>query len=294
MTLPTEYMVLPKRRQRSKQWTANSIATLFALVLSVITLFLTLLGYGHELAFLEKLGLRPEDLQYAPLDFLMRSWRPLLAWINSHNKVFTWEHSQHLLKMMWQDAWLPLSIFAILFMAVDWIRQHPKFTAKMSRKTLSGSNWIALLWQKFLQKLRARKWRYAGWLGFPIFFTYATGVLLIFYVVSTLVLVGIAIVPALGFASGTERAKEEVINPKTCLGTKLVKGHEKDPQARCLRVMRDDKELARGYLIEYGTDRVFLYQPSMQHWLSVPLRNAIVEEIDSLHTPQLENLLLLK
>jgi hypothetical protein len=71
MTLPTAYMALPKRRRSAKRWTVNNIATSIAVGLSVITLFLTLLGYGHELGFLEKFGLRPEDLQYAPLDFLM-------------------------------------------------------------------------------------------------------------------------------------------------------------------------------------------------------------------------------
>lgn len=54
-----------------------SIGTWLTLIISLATLFLTLLGYGHDIAFLNSVGLRPEELQRTPLDFLLRNWRPL-------------------------------------------------------------------------------------------------------------------------------------------------------------------------------------------------------------------------
>jgi hypothetical protein len=151
-------------------------------------------------------------------------------------------------------------------------------------------NMIVTHWENYWEKVPARKWGYGGWVGFPGFIAIITGIWLVISLAIAVILLCIAYIPMWGLPSGREQAKNEVLAPLSCIGQPVKREQDPDRQSHCLRVMRDGKELARGRLIEYGADRVFLYQPSTKHWLSVPLSNAIVEEVDSLDIPKSVNI----
>lgn len=100
-----------RRRRSSKSLTTVSIATLLALLVTTSTLCLTLLGYGHDLAYLDAVGLRPEQLQRTPLDFLLRSWQPVVHLLTQVNKLNQLEfHRLFWTEIWWKTWWVLFSL----------------------------------------------------------------------------------------------------------------------------------------------------------------------------------------
>lgn len=86
----------------------------------------------------------------------------------------------------------------------------------------------------------------------------------------------------MGMPSGAASAKQEVLNPIGCLGRPFKKTDDSERQARCVRVKRDGLEVARGYLVDYGAGRVFLYQPCTKQPISLSLEKTMIEQLSSL------------
>lgn len=57
---------------------------------------------------------------------------------------------------------------------------------------------------------------------------------------------------------------------------------EPSPKAICLRILKEGKELGRGRKIERDQDTVFLFKPDTGKVVSVPIKDAIVEQVDKL------------
>ena len=292
------------RRRKTKQtekpvpepWTGHRFATWVTVVATVSTSFLTLLGYGHEIIYLEKFGLYPEDLQFSPLDFLMHSWRPVSFFFNINLDVAANNFAKLFISSWWDNwlLWLLLPIVSAFIACCYHYRQQnliqiPIQKINLARKWITQSRW----WQAIIRRIRSftgttYKIGILGWFGFPIFIGVKIVMLLISVFLLYAIFLSITLFPLLGVPSGADRANKEVLNPKSCYGSTPT--HNGDLQARCLRVSRfeNDKdngkviELARGYLIEYSADRVFLYQPCDKHVISVPLRNAVVEQVNTL------------
>ena len=53
----------------------------------LVTIFLTLIGYGYDVAYLEEFGLSPTMVQHGPLDFLLRSTYAMVAVIKFYNEL---------------------------------------------------------------------------------------------------------------------------------------------------------------------------------------------------------------
>lgn len=87
--------------------------------------------------------------------------------------------------------------------------------------------------------------------------------------------------PVAGAESGTSRAQDEVVAPVGCVGQKLAREQDGSKLARCITVTRD-KEIAHGRLIDYGMGRVFVYEPCGKRTLSVPLEQAVIQQVESL------------
>ncbi|BBP00021.1 hypothetical protein SFSGTM_07290 [Sulfuriferula nivalis] len=254
-------------------------------ILTIPTLFLTLLGYGHELTFLDQFGLHPEDLQSTPLDFLMRSWRPLSYVLINFNKIFTVDNFWKWLASSWITMFWILWSLPLISAIGAWLYTNKKKRyVQAPIQLIQGTrNIFTTHWQQYWHNAPARGWGYAGWLGFPLFLISIAGTWLTFYLGVAFLILSIAYIPMWGFASGKEQAEKEVLSSSACLKLPLVKNsQDADRQARCLLVMQNNKELARGYLIEYSADRVFLYRPCDKHQISVPLRNAVVEQVNTL------------
>lgn len=236
-----------------------------ALLVTVSTLFLTLLGYGHDVVYLEQFGLRAEELQHAPLDFLLRAWHPMAFAIDRFTKAsfFSWEAD--LLKAFVDRHWPSLLAAALIWPVLVYALRGN--LAKRAWHTISATDTHRKVCTSFA-KLRIHL---VACLLVP-----ALLVLLLFggavaHAVFGVGMVWFAGIPALGAKSGEIRANEEVLKASGCLSSSMKEG------ARCVRLIRDDKELARGYLIDYGGGRIYLYRPCDKRVVALSLERSTVE-----------------
>lgn len=287
----------PRRHRRTPATISSpgSIAAWLALLVTVATLCLTLLGYGHDLAYLDAVGLRPEELQRSPLDFLMRSWRPLVHWLAIVNQFNGLEFHQAFWTTMWRKTWWLLLLLPLLtaFLAycvankpwrqfpmpgwLDW----PKYLKRVPVYLQSQHTKFIARWSKWHTD-PLRRWGYAGWLVWPVCIGVTVFSLVFIYFVVGFGTLVVAFIPLKGMASGTAAAQQEVLSPIGCVGHTLKPTDDTQRQARCVRIKRDGHELARGYLVDYGAGRVFLYQPCTGQPISLSLDGASIEQIKSL------------
>ena len=151
------------------------IASWLALMVTLATLVLTLLGYGHDLAYLEAAGLRPEELQRTPLDFLLRSWHSVLYFASRFPNVKTMQFDQLFWESLFFDrpGLLLLLLGLPVFSAVlawsfvskpwHWKRAGELQVISRARRTSRMKNAIDRCLQGVSDPVR--KWGYVGWLA---------------------------------------------------------------------------------------------------------------------------------
>lgn len=290
-------------RSNSKSSSTAIIATWLTLAITLVTLNLTLLGYGYDLGYLETLGLHPEDFQRTPLDFLLRSWRPLAVILEKLVNYWSIETQQYLWEHFFWRQQLYILLLAIpVFTAVLAFCVHHKdrFNCFMSccAQRCRSFLFIRCAWlprhmhsmktkgrfvlEKFKEHRRIRIFGYSGSivsLGAIVILLFTTTFIWLILLVGTILIVN---VPFFGTSAGMDRAKKEILNPIGC--SKHVNPEKTDHArlANCVRVMREDKELASGYQVDYSASRVFLFQPCVNRIVSFPLATSSVEHIERL------------
>jgi hypothetical protein len=237
-----------------------------ALLVTVSTLFLTLLGYGHDIAYLEQFGLRSEELQRTPLDFLLRAWYPVVAGLDGITKLGTVATGVKLLTVLWEHNWWWLLLVPLAWMLIFLCRKRLRTSMVKAYELAKVPAQATVDWFKRNRCLLA------GWLVFPIFFGGALLILVGIYVVVGAFILLPGGIPALGVASGATRAKE-VLAAQACRPSFVGEG------GRCVRVVRDEKELARGFLIDYGGGRIYLYHPCDKSVRSLSLERSLIETV---------------
>jgi hypothetical protein len=279
---------------RSAKGTKQSIAIVIgawlALIVSIATLCLTLLGYGNDLAYLDATGFRTEELQRTPVDFLLRSWRPLTEFLGPLNEALTLDYQRKFwVGLLWKSWWILLSLPVASALVASLAHYRPwrhinldlwKSVPRVVRVKTALEPGFGKL--KRWQSYRLRRWGMVGWLGGPIIFGIVAIGFVLLHFMASLVIIAIAGLPARGAISGKERAQQQVLAPLGCIGSKSVLGQDPERQARCVRVFRDGHELARGYVVDFGAGRVFLYQPCTRSSTSVSLERTVIEQVDSL------------
>jgi hypothetical protein len=273
---------------------AINIGSWLALLITVSTLTLTLLSYGHELGYSLQAGLQPEDLQHSPLDLLLRSWHLIFSIMKFTENMVDLQTLHRLYeKIVWSFWWL---IFLAGFTALcaccyQYAVKNMVIKAKLA-KFCAKLTWLDYLGKFFKNKFSVRKirevfnpirlWGYSGWLAIPAVFIIMT----LAYAIVFMVIRGgfsiVGIIPVIGFDSGITRAQQQLINPIGCVNPKLKNGDDPERRARCMSVKRDGKEVGSGYLIDYGAGRIFLYQPCKKQPLSLPIDGSVIEQIDAL------------
>lgn len=273
----------------SKSSLAVLIATWLALILSVTTLGLTLLGYGHDLAYLQRLGLRPEELQRTPLDFLLRSWQPVIYLLAKSEKFWTLEVQLTLWQKFWWDFCFLILSFPLLSALVawgvtvkPWLWSRPIWMHPIHKLLKNGGAKLESHWTTNWRPVPTRRWAYIGWLIGPIFFIGLAVLLAGTWFIFSLSVLTVITIPFAGIASGEARAQQEVLNPIGCVGQIHKAGQDSKRQARCVRVLRDERELTSGYLIDYGAGRLYLYQPCVKKIVSISLERTVIEQVDKL------------
>ncbi|TVO67609.1 hypothetical protein [Denitromonas ohlonensis] len=269
-------------------------ATSFALLISVLTLALTLIGYGYDLAYLEPFGLSPEMVGRSPLDFLMRSYRPLMHWTEPMARIWnlgtflswleSWLSSQTVQLLM---AALGITLTIAIYLTQAW-RPIIRPTLGQMTTALRAHHYIAPALRVFrrLTPRRSRLLGYFGWLAVPLgFVSAASAVYLIMSLVLSLLFVMVVYIPSLGVSSGSADAKIQVITAQTCdLRQARV--------APCVRI-RDENgagENVQGRLIDISGGRAYLFVANTgsdgRQFVSVPLDHKTVELVATLRVTE--------
>ena len=173
----------PRRHRRTSptSFSPVTIAAWLALIVTAATLCLTLLGYGHDLAYLDAVGLRPEELQRTPLDFLLRSWRPLVDCLSNVNKFNELEfHRMFWTAMWWKTWWLLLCLplltgliaCCVTYKPWRWLRiprwlYWPNCLKRVPLYLQSQRQKVITRWPQW-QASPLRRWGYVGWLVWPV------------------------------------------------------------------------------------------------------------------------------
>ena len=258
----------------------------------LVTIFLTLIGYGYDVAYLEEFGLSPTMVQHGPLDFLLRSTYAMVAVIKFYNELAQLLGTIEGLQTIWARlSWasygaMALSMLAVTaFIAIKELQRELPFRSPrahraatfISRTLTTAWTWVV----KTLSKV-SDEWRYItgaaffGWL-FPLLLTYA--VLLLTWASLTVAMFMLVMAPLIGIRAGERDARTHVINPQQC-SHRSNEGAKQHDGALCARVLKGDNIIATGRLIEQSSTRIWLLRQHPWAVHSVPLDGAVVEYIN--------------
>lgn len=254
-------------------------------VLPVLTIILTLIGYGYDLAYLEAFGLRPQMLEHGPLDFLLRATYGLLPLIDKSTALKELLSTTEGLARLWRDTeWMryvgaavALAMLLLAIAAKELAGPEPFKSRFLVRSVASAHRLKTQVTRTFGGVSRA--WRFVigsatlGWLAPPVM-TYLIGAILWF--VGSLVLLALTAAPIVGIAAGHAHARELVIEPAHCI-QRSETGLTTRDGAPCVSVLKDGKELARGRLIDQTSTRIWLLRKQPWAVVAIPLDGAVVE-----------------
>ena len=247
-----------------------------ALPLTVVTLLLTLLGYGYDFGYLEAFGLRPEDLQRTPLDFLLRSYKGLLVWVAMSDQVWTWDYQwdffqSKVLRVSAPVLTLAASVSVAWYLLIAW---HAE-SGPVSR--------VKTYWTRMrLESLSRPVWLRAVGYGMPtmllVLCCIAPFVIsLVIWLAGQMIFLAAAIVPVGPAEQAKRNAFSQVVDPRQCSSVNAA-GHA-TTGAKCIRVVKSGCEVQRGRYIEQSATRVWLLKKNPWSVVSVPLDGAVMESI---------------
>lgn len=267
-------------------WTVA--ATIIALALTLTTASLTLLGYGHDFAFLEvAAGMHPEDLHRTPLDFLLLGWRPVLHALEGLNRFLSWDVQLRIAAGLWQRAGSFLllvaslwTITAMLLAFFDRPRRRvlaaaflrPKTPRAAWRKVRRWARYAGACMQGAVTWLWSVRSVFVGWLAIPGFFALMFLLLWGLWFITALAAILIAGVPIVGASSGTARAHAEVTGDVLCRWP--PDGNYRG--ARCVSIMQSQLEVARGRVVGEVDKRALLYDPCSRSTSWIPTEGRTV------------------
>lgn len=254
-------------------------------VLPVLTIILTLIGYGYDLAYLEAFGLRPQMLEHGPLDFLLRATYGLLPLIDKSTALKELLSTTEGLNKLWGDTeWMryvgaavALALLLLAIAAKELAGPAP-FKSRFLERGVESANRLKTQVTRTFGGV-SRAWRFVigsatlGWLAPPVM-AYLLGAILWF--VGSLVLLALTAAPIVGIAAGKAHAHKLVIGPIHC-SQRSDTGETTKDGAPCVSVLKDGKELARGRLIDQTSTRIWLLRKQPWAVVAIPLEGAVIE-----------------
>ena len=257
-------------------------------VFPVLTIILTLIGYGYDLAYLEAFGLSPKMLGHGPLDFLLRATYGLLPLIDKSSTLKELLSTTKGLTQIWMatewmrytGAAVALALVLLAISAKEFAGTTP-FRSQLLTRNRDRAHWLKAQASHAFEGV-SKPWRFLlgsatmGWLAPPVT-AYLLGAAV--WVAGSLVLLALTAAPIVGITGGRVYARELVIDPAHC-AQKSSDGQRIRDGATCVRVLKDGKELARGRLIDQTNNRVWLLRKRPWTVTSIPLDGAVVEYTD--------------
>jgi hypothetical protein len=284
-----------RKRRASSGFNWTTLATIVGLWVTLTTATLTLLSYGHDFAFLEAtVALHPEDVRRTPLDLLLRGWRPVLAGLKGLSGFVSVDTQLKLISTLWQRAGMLLVGFATTWMFVVAVLRRPRrraIAAAVLRRQHGRSAWRRMrqvVRPIFSRARDAAKWLwssrlvFAGWLAIPGFFALLLTLAWGLWFVAAIWAILVVGAPVIGAASGQARAVAEVTGDVLCRwpsdGTYAG--------ASCVAVVDNNREVARGRIIDFGEKRLLLYQPCSRSVVSMQVEGRSVVTLRRLAAPR--------
>lgn len=251
----------------------------------MLTIILTLIGYGYDLAYLEAFGLRPQMLEHGPLDFLLRATYGLLPLIDKSTALKELLSTTEGLNKLWGDTeWMryvgaavALALLLLAIAAKELAGPAP-FKSRFLERGVESANRLKTQVTRTFGGV-SRAWRFVigsatlGWLAPPVM-AYLLGAILWF--VGSLVLLALTAAPIVGIAAGKAHAHKLVIGPIHC-SQRSDTGETTKDGAPCVSVLKDGKELARGRLIDQTSTRIWLLRKQPWAVVAIPLEGAVIE-----------------
>ena len=295
-----------RRRRRAKavpigQWAiAVRLAKILAATVTTLSLWLIWLGYGYDLAYLAEFGLSPEQLDRSASDFLLRSYRPLLAMAESLMKFNAWDSQQRILVgLVWPAALMALVTSALLALsayAYSLRRRGSTYQERwvMTRvSALWSSNMLLAVRDLVAPVMRPARALRSVWVDKStrwVFLTRVVGfagglaiggalfVTMYVVILAAAFVLGVAITAVSGWPltatqAGQKSAREGVIDPAKCAAARSYDG------PHCVRVVINGCEVARGRLVDRGAQRIFLFMKAQNSPADFPMAKTIVEAV---------------
>jgi hypothetical protein len=306
-----------KRVPPSTTSTTVRLAQRLGLLITALTICLSLLGYGFEWAYLLALGITPESLGLTPIDYLLRSWYPVLYILDRTSRLLTidslanmWAFVIFGKHLIWLLVVLPcLTAFGAFF----YVLMKPKQTRKQVVRSIKiASPYVAIMGLssvrhsavmnilskmlnavvvliqiigRILERLWAgmtptRWWAYSGSLSALLIAALCVPIL---YVVFLFMFggpsVGVALLPLLGAQIGLERADRSVLNAQGCEQPGKHQALDWRDIATCVRVLKDGKELDSGYFVDQGGGQFYVFRPCINQPISFARSTITIEHI---------------
>lgn len=254
----------------------------FGTLLAVLTLLLTVMGYGWTTGYLHAFGLRPADLHKTPLDFLLDSEEVIVRLLRVCSEFFR-DPPWALLLRFWDDTWAAaLSVIVVAtLLTYAWVRRESlkRLIRRWGRlhdglqRVRTGAQHVGEAVKRTLSRAH-----WAVFAGLSAAYLLVPPVLCVFIIfclsVFTLLVVSLPLQPAL---MADRHAKAHVINPDGCASLREEKPVKEG--AHCVRLVKDKCEIARGRYIGETNDRVWLLRKQPMRVISVPLDGAAKDQV---------------
>lgn len=251
-----------------------------AAIVATVTLTLVLLGFGFSLAIESRLALPHASLYESSVELIDLGSIAALAIFGKLSKQLTLLSTYgQLIAQTWQSFWVP---FAVLIMLVPFF-VNPKIIEKTKTNTLSAKQWLLD---------SGRKGVFARGVALLLFGLTLLFSPIIFYLGLVVVMIVLSIVPIIGWSAGLYLINEVAFNNNQCAPLPSVKHYrlQKSGEAKnnaginytqCVRVLNDNNEIGRGFLLLSTSKAVVLYHPDGLA-SRVPITEAIIEVTDTL------------
>jgi hypothetical protein len=279
----TETDIADNKKEKEKAKGGFKFFSIFTIpvLIGLMTLCLSLMGYGRDLGYLAEFDLSPQQLQRTPMDFLLRGVYGIFGLLDFDNKYLGAMFTLDVAERAW---WLTLpmtaglSMTAMICILLGW-RLMPRSVRVRDLHNPVRPWWGHRALSRFRsEELRDARFR-AYFYGSPFVIGISIPALFIvaglaIWVLLTLFLMPYVLVPLKPAKMGQEAARSEVILPRECRSLGQGNGG-----AHCIRIFRNGCELARGRLIDQSVNRIWLFHKTDRSVSSVPLDGNLTEDV---------------
>lgn len=244
---------------------------ILAATISLIGISLTLLGYGFVLGLTDTFGLDVTDVYRSPIDFLLASKDTIVISIDRFSKI---DENQNIRQTLLFSGTILALAFLLCYFICKIFLNTPEKRKKVKTKADSFLFTVLTTVKKF-----HLDYPFVAISSFIAPWVLVRGVfLLIQFIIAV-----IALFPIFGFFAGRLATQENILMPVHCQSyapTKPRSPKKVEGGAICLRILnKDGEEISRGRRIARTADQLFLYNSINGKTMSIPLRDARVEQV---------------